>query len=91
MFAHLPAYVAVLLILAELVVRTFDAWFVCVFCAARFLRSPLGAASLLVGMSLACIAVTHYEFIWRYFAFGLVLSVIAQFLSVGQPAIPSLR
>ena len=81
----------VLLILAELVVRTFDACLVCVFCAARFLCSPLGAASLLVGMSLARIAVTHYEFIWRYFAFGLVLSVIAQFLSVGQPAIPSLR
>ncbi len=71
MFAHLPAYVAVLLILAELVVRTFGACLVSVFCAARFLCSPLGAAPLLVDMSLVCIAVTLYEFI----LYALILTV----------------
>ena len=67
MFAHLPAYVAVLLILAELVVRTFGACVMSVFYAARLLCSPMGAASLIVGISPACIAVAYYEFIWRLF------------------------
>ena len=63
---HCIAYSAscVLLVLAELVVRTFGACVMSVFFAARFLCSPLGAASPLVGISPARVAVAYYWLIW---------------------------
>ena len=61
------AYLAswVLLVLAELVVSMFGACVMSVFLLHAFSNScPLGAATLIVGISPARIAVAHYGFIW---------------------------